>query len=105
MQPQLAFVVAILALAAIAEGLTEYIFGEWVQRWTKYIALAVGVLLAINFQLDLFAMLFGLKSTIPLAGIVLTGVLLGRGSNFIHDFVSRFLPGTEQPVLRRYKRQ
>ena len=35
--------------------------------------------------------LFDLTSPWPWAGWVVTGILIGRGSNFVHDFASRWL--------------
>ena len=35
--------------------------------------------------------LFNLTSPWPWVGWVVTGILIGRGSNFIHDFASRWL--------------
>ena len=77
-------------LAYLAESIVEYFFA-WAPKWTKYIAAAVGILLAINFQMDLFQSLLGLESFHPLVGYVLTGLVLGRGSNWLHDLWNRFI--------------
>lgn len=56
-------------------------------------ALVVGVLLAVGMQIDLFATL-GCPFSIPWMGMILTGVLLSRGSNFIHDLLGK-MAGTK----------
>lgn len=49
-------------------------------------ALILGVLLAISCNLDVLSLL-KVNSKIPYLGVILTGVLISRGSNFIHDFI------------------
>lgn len=83
--------VQLLLLATLAESVTEYFLAQWVEPYTKYAAAVVGVVLAINFQVDMFVQMFGMESIHPIVGCILTGVLLGRGSNFVHDLWSRFV--------------
>lgn len=91
--------VLILALAALAEGLVEYFLSPWLKllpamlaaEAPKYVAAAVGILLAVCYQADLLAV-FGYEAIDPRVGVLLTGILLGRGSNFIHDFVKTYFP-------------
>jgi hypothetical protein len=53
--------------------------------------LAAGrVLLALGFSVDAMA-LFGLKGVFPWFGAVVTGLLLGRRANWIHEFVRRWV--------------
>ena len=58
----------------------------------------VGIGIAYEFQLMLFAMM-GTGALHPWADIALTGLLLGRGSNFIHDLLKRFVLGNEDREL------
>jgi hypothetical protein len=90
---------AIFALAFLAESLTEYLFGTLADkvtaltpyRWTlMYISAAVGVGLAFHYQFDVISLI--LSSTITWVGILLTGLVIGRGANFVHQFVSEYLP-------------
>jgi len=46
----------------------------------------VGILLAIVTGLDLFEAL-GMPLWVPLLGKILTGLLLSRGANFMHDII------------------
>lgn len=87
----MASIVTVVALAFVAESLVEYFAAEWVGRWAKYVAAGVGVLMALNFGLDIFGEFLGLESRVPYAGMVLSGLLLGRGANFVNDFGDRFL--------------
>ena len=84
-------------LAYLTESLTEYVIGTlfdkieklkpW--RWTlMYIAAIVGVFLAYYYKLDLLA-LIGSDPT-PV-GFAFTGLIIGRGANYLHAFVSKYL--------------
>ena len=86
-----------LALAFLTESMVEYLFGQAVDhfealkpwRWTlMYIAAIVGVFLAYYYKLDLLA-LIGSDPT-PV-GFAFTGLIIGRGANYLHDFVSRYI--------------
>jgi hypothetical protein len=111
---------AILLLSWLCEALVEYLARPWVQRAAapspalakgqggevpkpeagdkplvlRYTAVVLGVLLAIAYQADLLA-LVGLVSPVsPYVGYVVTGLVIGRGSNFLHDLADRWLvPG------------
>jgi hypothetical protein len=59
----------------------------------RYSAAAIGVLLCIAYRADLLV-LANLHAPLPWIGFVITGLLIGRGANFVHDFTSRwFAPG------------
>lgn len=85
----------ILYLAIAVERVTEIVFGQPFDKieklkpykWTlMYVAMVLGVVSAFTFDLD-FLTLVGQDLT--LFGQVLTGIAIGGGSNFIHDW----LPG------------
>jgi len=50
-------------------------------------ALAVGLLLAISTGMDILVFV-GINSKIPFVGIILTGILISRGANFVHDLLA-----------------
>ena len=92
---------AVLFLAFLAEGLTEYAFrpilngltktdegktGEPKPLWLRYAAMLTGIALALAFQADLFAAV-GLPAFNPYFGYCLTGIVAGRGSNYVHDLI------------------
>lgn len=87
-----------LGLAFLTESMVEYIFGQAVDhleflepfRWLlMYVALAVGVGLSFYYQLDLLAIISEQAGT-PV-GYALSGLVIGRGANYLHDFVSRYI--------------
>ena len=84
----------VMALAFLSESLTEYLFSDLLSghraRYLKYIACLVGIGLAMLYQTDMTGPLLGLSPRWALPGQALTGVLLGRGANFIHDVYARY---------------
>jgi hypothetical protein len=56
----------------------------------RYSAAVAGVVLCVAYAVDMLA-LAGLESGWPLVGCVLTGLLIGRGANFVNDFVERWV--------------
>jgi hypothetical protein len=49
-----------------------------------------GVALCFLYQIDVVA-LVGLNPAWQPGAFIVTGLLIGRGSNFVHDFVKRYL--------------
>lgn len=104
----LAYIGIIVLLAFLAESMTEYVFGQVVDhvpsldryRWLlMYIAAAVGVGLAFFYQLDLIHLLAeAVEVELPTAypGMILTGLGIGRGANYIHQLVSEYFPIKKQ---------
>jgi len=94
------------ALAFLTESLVEYLFGAVADhvpavdkfRWLlMYIAAAVGVGLALFYRLDLIAVIaqtagavLDLAAPSPV-GMVLSGLAIGRGANYLNQFVSTYL--------------
>ncbi len=84
-----------LAPAFLAESLTEYLFADLLARfgldarYLKYLASVVGVILCLAYNIDALADL-GLGPRLPYVGQILTGLILGRGANYVHDFYTRF---------------
>ena len=102
---------AILVLAALAEALVEFLVApivdsthadpippdtlNWPPLALRYTAVAVGVALSLCYRTDLLQ-LFGLVPPLPWVGYIITGLVIGRGSNFVHDFAGRWL--TQPPL-------
>lgn len=102
-------VLAALALAALVEGVVEYYFALWIdilegalrKRFAalaekdiglnKYVALGIAMALVFTYQVDLFFVLLGIQPSLWWVGYVLSGTLVGRGANYLHDFVSTYL--------------
>jgi hypothetical protein len=80
----------IVLLATLIEGLVTYLFGKtdegYTRPWLAYVSLALGVTVSIAYQVDIPAMV-GLVSPIPYVGYVVSGLVLGRGSNYLNDIL------------------
>jgi len=97
---------AILVLAAVGEALVEHLVKpivdaadssgappaglDWRALVLRYISAALGVGLCLLYRADLL-LLLQLQPPWPWVGFVITGLLIGRGSNFVHDFATRWL--------------
>src|SRR5262245_1653583 len=80
----------IVSLSIIAEALTEYLTFTLPKNlsWAKlYAGMAAGVVLCLLYNSDLMPLL-GLPN-IPIAGSIITGLLIGRGSNIANDLFKR----------------
>ena len=95
----IATLTGILVLAALAEALVEYLanpiiealnLGDWQALALRYTAALAGVLLCMAYRADLLVF-FHLTPPWPWVGYVITGLLVGRGSNYVHDFASTWL--------------
>lgn len=109
----------ILFVAFLGETLTELLFGTFANLiesiWPKLeavlerpkfrmsviqlFAISVGIAGAFIYRFDVIYLLgqylqefAGVPLNIPLTvyGLVITGVAIGKGSNYIHDFLNRF---------------
>ena len=103
MKPELFYPVALL-LSFLTEAFVEYFVGIPVDKIPRakpykwlltYVAAAVSIGLAFNYNLDLvnsvIEVLSGETAGPTTVGIVLTGLALGRGSNWLNDIWQRFL--------------
>ena len=94
----------ILFMAFLVEGMVEYFFGEIANhvsslekyKWLlMYVAAAVGVAAAYIYQFDLIALIASwleVELNASPFGIVLTGLAIGRGANYIHQIISTYFP-------------
>jgi len=89
-------VTGILFLATFVEGIIKYIAGdgkpEAMQRkrtYLRYVSLALGVGLAVAYKVSI-PELVGISSTYPLVDYALSGVIIGRGSNYLNDILKTF---------------
>lgn len=101
-----------VALAFVCESMVEYLFAPLAtmlkRTWPvwdeiqplKYVSLAVGVALAFAYNLDVIYEAFGFVAAWPGVGVVITGLAIGRGSNFVHDFWTTYLKpgGSSEPL-------
>ncbi|MDD5397836.1 MAG: hypothetical protein PHU70_02030 [Dehalococcoidia bacterium] len=93
----LGFLAIPILLAWLVEALLEYVLGIWWAPLSDAVrpkvimaaGLLVGVVLCICFEVDLLTQ-FGLPASI--IGQILTGALVGRGAEYLHQFVNRLTP-------------
>lgn len=85
----------IIAVAILIEALVEYAKtimkmvedGEKKTAITQCATIALGILLAFAFNADLFVPI-GITVN-HYVGIILTGIIASRGSNYISDFIKK----------------
>lgn len=99
----LAAIALTLVLAFVTESMIEYLFGQAAERipvlkpysWLlMYLAAIVGVGLALYYQIDLVSILAnqaGYSLAMSPVGMVISGLVIGRGANFASDFLARYL--------------
>jgi hypothetical protein len=87
----------IFMLGFVVESTVEYFF-KGLGEYKKYIAAGFGAAIALAFQVNMFLTVFGLGEGNVIAywaGTVLTGLLIGRGANWLHDFHAQYV--TREP--------
>lgn len=80
-------ILGIFFLATFIEGLINYVAGDsdGVPRAAlKYVGLVVGVVVAIAYKVDIPTMV-GLTTAWPIVNYIVSGIIIGRGSNYVHD--------------------
>lgn len=82
----------IFILAAVVEAIITYVVPknntDEPREWLKYVSAVMGVVVCVAYNADILATL-GVVSTVPYIGAVITGLIVGRGSNFLNDFYAK----------------
>jgi len=78
-------------LSTLVEAVVEYASLKIPSQVKQYAAAIVAVALCMAYNADVLSLL-GLTAPYPYVGAVVTGLVLGRGSNYLHDFTARFAP-------------
>lgn len=84
-------IITIITIALLVEAVWETLKMVWQEgkiNINSVGALVVGIVVSILAKIDIFAMQ-GISLSIPLIGWVLTGILMSRGANFIHDLFNK----------------
>lgn len=79
----------IIIIAILAEAVWENLKMIWQQgkiSIDRIGALIISIVITLSTQLDVFAIL-NFKISIPFIGSILTGILISRGANCIHDIL------------------
>jgi len=82
-------ILSLMVVALISEAVWETLKMTWQQgkiSIDRIGALVIGLVLAFVTGLDMLKLL-DISSRISPIGIILTGILISRGSNFIHDLL------------------
>ncbi len=102
----LALLAIILFLAFLVETLVEATFAPIMDNFTvllkykwmlMYIAMGVGIAGAFLYKLDIVYLLGAWLNVVgegwkmSAFGIVLTGLAIGKGSNYLHELIKKFL--------------
>jgi len=80
----------IIVSAVVIEAIIEYFNAIISKRFhPRYIlSIIFGSVFAVLYGVDLLSIL-GLETTVPYVGMVFTGILLSRGSNYIAQFIKK----------------
>jgi hypothetical protein len=94
--------IGVIMIAIIAESIWETIKlmrknGDF--NWDRAGSTVVGILIAFGTGADIFQLL-GIPFRFPVVGNVLTGLLISRGANFIHDLFKMLKLGNEIMAFR-----
>jgi len=86
--------------AIVIEAIIEYFNAAFLKKLNPHYIMSIlfGSVFAIVYELDILYIL-GLETAIPYIGMVLTGILLSRGSNYLSQFfkkISLVTPGLIQ---------
>lgn len=85
-------VAGLLFLATFVEGMIDYFAGEnptQSRPYLRYVSLAVGIALAVAYRVNIPEML-GITSSVVYVDWVVSGVIIGRGSNYLNDIIGMF---------------
>lgn len=83
-------IIQLVVLAFIGEAVWETLKMVWQENkfsLDRFGALIIGLLICIGAGFDAMVII-GIPLHIPYLGMILTGILVSRGSNFAHDFIS-----------------
>lgn len=109
---QTQILIGILFLSVFVEGLIKYLFDVLTgveddtstipnprivkfKPYTHFVSLLLGVVLAFAYKIDIPAALFGLTAMNSVFGYIISGVIIGRGSNYANDFISKIRASTK----------
>jgi len=84
-------------LAVFVEGLVEYFVpkkeeGALPREWIKYVSAGLGIMVSVAYEVDILSSL-EVISIYPFVGSIITGIIIGRGSNYLNDFWKRVKGG------------
>lgn len=87
----LALIMAVIVKAVVDYGkiiVSAFASGKWITAVTHLISIALGIGLCLAADADLFAFM-DVHFRFPWLGVVLTGVIISRGTAYVSDFVGK----------------
>ncbi|NJL32521.1 MAG: hypothetical protein HC893_00030 [Chloroflexaceae bacterium] len=75
--------VAILFVAVVVEGIIEYLGKPIPKGYKCYAAALLGIVVCLLFRVNMLGWMG--QEAFPHAGEILTGITVGRGSNYINN--------------------
>lgn len=84
-------VLTIFIITLVAEAVWETLKLTWQEGKVsidRIGALLTSLMICIGVNLNILSLL-GIETKLPLLGTVLTGILVSRGSNFVHDLFEK----------------
>lgn len=82
-------ILSLIVISMIGEAVWETLKMIWERQkinFDRIGALVISLILSFGTGLDVLS-LIGIPTKIPFVGIILTGILISRGTNFMHDLV------------------
>lgn len=79
----------LVVLAILCEAIVETLKMTWQEgklKIDRVVALIIGVTIAATTNFNIISAL-GINSRFFIVGILCTGIILSRGSNFVHDLI------------------
>ena len=80
-------------MAMLVEGITTYIKSVTVDNCFTIgmvLSIIISIIIAICYDIDIPKQL-GISSKILYVGNIISGLLIARGSNYLYDFITRFI--------------
>jgi len=104
MENTVRILLALGVLAFLVESMVEYFQSpfantDWRTLVLRTIAGVLGIAIAISYHLDVFNALLPEVLSASILGQIMTGLVIGRGASFAHEFAKRIIDGTPGPSL------
>lgn len=90
-------IISAIIIEALIEGLKGIAVREIPAPALRGISIALGIIFATNFDLDILQM-FDLSGRTCVVGILATGMLIGSGSGTIYDTVERIKHALKEEI-------
>ncbi|MBI3109903.1 hypothetical protein HYZ06_02570 [Candidatus Daviesbacteria bacterium] len=87
--------IQIFIFVVLNEALIEYLCGsvKSLKLYLPLLSLAIAIFLSFTYRVSVFAPFLGYQSGNPFFEFLFTGFIIARLSNYLNDFVQKFLGG------------